>query len=93
MTRLTKPIARVLTKDHGHYKKPIVITLLPGTDTRDDLVAMHLKGSRCKYVGRVDDLFRVLALWHASKVANAKRAARKAGIPWRQARKEIEGGI
>lgn len=90
MTKLSKPVARVTTKDFGHYKRPIVITLIPGTADRDAFIAMHLKGTREKYLGRVPDLFRLLALWHASKLATAKRAARKNGIPWRQARRDFQ---
>jgi len=32
----------------------------------------------------------MLALWHGNKLSAAKRAARKAGIPWRQARRDFQ---
>jgi len=90
MIQLHKPVSRVTTKPFGHYKRPIVITLVPGTDTRDELIAMRLKGTRELFLGRVADLYRMMALWHANKVAAAKRAARKEGIPWRRPKREFQ---
>jgi hypothetical protein len=51
MIELNKPISRVTTKPFAHYKRPIVITLLPGTDKRDEFIAMRLRGTRETYLG------------------------------------------
>lgn len=86
-TRLTKPVHRVTNK--RIRKKPVVITLGPGTDSRDDLIGLRLLGERTQYVVTVSDLYRVAAMWHGQKEAIAKRAARKSGIPWSRAKKDF----
>jgi hypothetical protein len=82
-------VRRVTKKPFGHYRRPIVVTLVPGTDERDDLLTTRLKGTREIYVARIADVHRMMALWHAGKVSAAKRAARRDGIPWRQAKREL----
>lgn len=89
MTPLHKPITRSTIKPFAHYRRQIVITLIPGSDSRDELIGFRLKGTRETMLARVADLYRMAALWHGQKKAAAKRAARKAGIPWNQARKQF----
>jgi hypothetical protein len=38
----------------------------------------------------LSDLYRMAALWHGQKLAQAKRDARKAGVRWSTARKQFE---
>jgi hypothetical protein len=90
MVKLSRPVSRSTVKAFAHYKRPIVVTLVPGTDERDDLITTRLKGTREKYVARIADVHRLMALWHASKVSAAKRAARKDGIPWARAKREFQ---
>ena len=86
-TRLTKPVHRLTNKKIG--KHHVVITLGPGTDKRDDLIGLRLLGRRVQYVVTLSDLYRIAAMWHGQKELAAKKAARKAGIPWRQAKKDF----
>jgi hypothetical protein len=78
-----------MARNFGHYKKPIVLTLVPGNDTREELIAFRLKGTRETMLARVADLYRMAALWHGAKMHQARREARKAGEPWRMARKRF----
>lgn len=85
MTKLNSTIARETQK--RVQGRPIVVTLIPGTDSREPMLALRLKGTRVEYRGLVSDLYRVLALWHSNAERSAKAQARKDGIPWREARK------
>jgi hypothetical protein len=85
MTKLNCKLSREMVKARAKAR-PIILTLSPGTDSRDDLLGMRLKGTRTTYIGRVLDLYRMLALWHANKIMAAKRQARRNGVPWRVAR-------
>lgn len=87
MTKLNKRLFRETNKSVGRV--PVVLGLKPGTDKREDLVGLKLKGTRTWYVATVSDLYRVLALWHGQKESNARRVARKEGVPWRRARKQF----
>lgn len=87
MTRLEKEISRQTQKEVRG--KPIVITLIPGTDKREPMIALRLKGERLEYRGTLSDLYRVLALWHGNAERNARREAKKNGVPWRTARKQF----
>lgn len=73
MTNLNKPIQRRTREEFAHYKKRIVITLLPG-----DVIRMHLEKNRTGYSAPAADVFRQLAQWHASAEARRKREERKA---------------
>lgn len=89
MTTLLKPVSRVTARNFKHYKRPLAITLIPGTETRDDLIAFRLKGTRAAIPARVVDLYTMAALWYGQKMATAKRQARKDGVPWAKARKQF----
>ena len=78
MTTLQKPVTRATVKPFAHYRRQIVITLIPGTESRDELIGFRLKGTRETMLARVADLYRMAALWHGQKKSNARRAARKA---------------
>ena len=85
MTPLRKEIDRQVDKEVRG--KPVIITLIPGTDRREAMIALRLKGERTEYRGTISDLYRTLALWHGNAERQAKAAARKQGVPWRTARK------
>ena len=91
-TKLTKPISRESVREFAHYQRTIIVTLAPGTDSRDDLIGLRLKGTRRQLVARLADVYRLAALWHAGKEQAAKRAARASGVPWRTAKKQFERG-
>lgn len=86
-TRLTKPVHRVTNKMIG--KLPIVITISPGTEKRDDLIGLRLLGTRTQYVVTVADLYRIAALWHGQKEAGARRVAHREGEPWKMAKRRF----
>jgi hypothetical protein len=72
MTELLKPIRRRCTAPFKHYKKRIVITLLPG-----DRVRMHLERDRIGYIADASLLFEVMADWFAQSERRRKAAERK----------------
>ena len=86
-TILTKPVSRETTRKVG--LQPIILTLAPCGSQNEARIGLRLKGTRTQYIAALSDLYRVLALWHGQKEAAAKRAARKAGIRWRAARKQF----
>ncbi len=87
MTKLTKPVARETAKRIG--ARAVIITLAPAGSQSEALLGLRLKGKRTQYVCALSDVYRLAALWHGQKEAAAKRAARKTGTPWKQARKEF----
>jgi hypothetical protein len=87
MTKLTKPVSRETNRKVG--KRPIIITLAPSGSQPEALIGLKLKGTRTQYVLALSDLYRMAALWHGQKEAAARRAARKAGITWRTAKKHF----
>lgn len=91
MTILLKPVHRATSRPirDGIYNRPVVITLAPGTSSRDDMIAMRLLGTRQQMSARVIDIYNHLALMHAEKVKKAKKEARKNGIPWAKAKKQF----
>ena len=89
MTKLLKPVRRVTIKDFRHYRKPLVVSLIPGTDTRDELIGFRLLGTRKQINARVSDLYTMAALWHGQQEAKAKKQARAEGIRWSRAKKQF----
>lgn len=87
MTKLIKPVSRETSKLCG--KRAVIVTLAPCGGQSEARIGFRLKGERTQYVCLVSDLYRLAALWHGQKEAAAKRAARKAGIPWRQAKRHF----
>jgi hypothetical protein len=88
-TKLTKPVARETS--NTYQNRPIIVTIAPAGGSQDEtLIGLRLKGRRLTYIAALSDVFRLAALWHGQKLAKAKREARKAGIPWRTAKKDFE---
>lgn len=87
MTALTYAVSR-LALVRG-VREPVVITLIPCHGDGDTLIALRLARRRVSYVMPAADAYRLAAEWHGNKERAAKRAARKHGIPWRQARKKF----
>lgn len=87
MTKLTKPVARETNKCYG--SRPVIVTLAPAGNENEALIGLRLKGKRTQYVCALSDVYRMAALWHGQKEAAAKRAARKNGISWRTAKKQL----
>jgi hypothetical protein len=85
MTRLKQKVERVTA--YRSYGKPGVVSLAPLGSQTDARIAVRLLGERTYCTGLVSDLYRVLALWHAPKIAKAKAQARRDGVPWRIAKK------
>lgn len=86
-TQLTKPVSRVTAKTYKN--KPVIITIAPCGSQEEARIGLRLKGERTQYVVLLSDVYRVAALWYGQRENAAKRAARKAGIPWRTARKQF----
>jgi hypothetical protein len=86
MTKLTKAVER--ETDNTYRSRSVVVTIAPG-GKGETLIGLRLKGQRTQYIVALSDVYRMAALWHGNKEAAAKRAARKSGTPWRQARKEF----
>lgn len=87
MTPLTKPISRETRKRYG--KRTVIVTLAPAGSQEEALIGLRLKGKRTQYVCALSDVYRIAALWHGQREAQAKREARKQGIPWRRAKREF----
>jgi len=87
MTRLNKHVHRV--SNHMVKGKPVVVTIAPGSEKRHDVIAVRLLGERTQYLVTLADIYRWGALAYANKEKAAKTAARKAGIPWRTAKKQF----
>lgn len=73
MTELERPIKRRSRMPFGHYRKRMVVMLHPG-----DKIAMRLEKSRTWYWAELDDVFRILAQWHANRERQRRRDERKA---------------
>jgi len=87
MTKLTKPVHRLTAA--LIQRRPVVLTIAPCGSQDEARIGFRLKGRRTQYVALLSDLFRMAALWHGQKEAKAKREARKAGVPWRSAKKHF----
>lgn len=85
MTKLTKPVRRETAKTIR--SRSVIVTLAPAGSNSEALIGLRLKGTRTQYVCTLSDVYRVAALWHGAKEAEARRTARKHGVPWRVARK------
>lgn len=86
-TKLTKPVERETNKFYG--SRPVIHTLAPAGGQEEALIGLRLKGKRTQYVIALSDVYRIAALQHGQKEAAAKRAARKAGIPWKRAKRRF----
>ena len=72
MTELERPIKRRSRLPFGHYRKRMVVMLHPG-----DKIAMRLEKTRTWYWAELDDVFRILAQWHADRERQRAREKRK----------------
>lgn len=87
MTKLTKPVQRETNKTYQSL--PVIVTIAPAGSQDDALLGFHLKGRRTQYVVALSDIYRLAALWYGQKEAMARKAARKAGVPWGRAKREF----
>jgi len=87
MTHLTKPVHRITKKLDRN--KAIIVTLAPAGSQDDARIGLRRKGERTTYIVMVSDVYRWAALAYGAKLRIAKAAARKAGIPWRRAKKKF----
>ena len=72
MTELERPIKRRSRLPFGHHRKRLVVMLHAG-----DKIAMRLEKSRTWYWAELDDVFRLLAQWHAERERARIRCKRK----------------
>lgn len=86
-TKLTRPVRRETRKVYG--SRNVIVTLAPAGSQSEALIGLRLKGKRTQYVCALSDVYRLAALWHGQKEAAAKREARRAGVPWRTAKKQF----
>lgn len=84
-TQLTKPVSRETAKIVSGL--PVILTIAPLGAQDEARIGVRLKGQQTQYTALLSDVYRLLALWHATKVMSAKRQARKDGVPWARARK------
>ena len=87
MTTLSKNVTRKTAK--LVQGKAVIVTLGPLGGQPDARIGLRLSGQRSQYTALLSDCYRVFALWHSQKVTAAKRAARKAGISWKYAKKQF----
>lgn len=85
MTALSRPVTRETAKRIG--SRPILVTIAPLGSQEEARIGFRLKGRRTQYVILVSDAYRMAALWFGQKEAAARKAARRMGVPWKQARK------
>lgn len=84
MTHLNKPVSRQTAKRISG--RNVIVTLAPCGAQAEARLGFRLKGQRTQYVCALSDLYRIAALWHGQKLLQAKRQARKDGVPWRRAK-------
>lgn len=85
MTLLSKPVSRETAKIYN--SRPVIVTLAPAGSQSEALIGLRLQGTRTQYVVTLSDVYRLAAMWHGQKEAAAKKAARKAGVPWKRAKR------
>jgi hypothetical protein len=88
VTTLTKPVSRETAKLISG--RAVIITLAPCGSQGEARLGLRLKGKRTQYVCLLSDLYRIAALQHGQKVAEAKKQARKHGVAWRLAKKQFD---
>lgn len=86
-TKLTKSVSRETAKMISG--RAVILTIAPLGSQSEARIGVRLAGLRTQYVVSLSDLYRVAALWHGQREAAARRAARRAGIPWRTAKKQF----
>jgi hypothetical protein len=86
-TPLNKPVSRETAKTISG--RPVIITISPLGSQSEARIGLRLKGTRTQYVCLLSDVYRLAALWHGRKYSDAKRAARRAGVPWQRAKQQF----
>ncbi len=87
MTKLLTPVSRETAKCID--SRPVILTIAPCGSQSEARVILRLKGRRTQYACTLSDVYRIAALWHGQKEAAARKAARKSGIPWKQAKRQF----
>lgn len=87
-TKLSKPVARETQK--SYQSRNVIVIIAPAGSQDEALIGFRLKGKRTTYVSPLSDHYRMAALWYGQKLAAAKKAARKSGIPWKRAKKAFD---
>lgn len=87
---MTKP-GKPVTRETGYAVRgrPVVVTLAPCGSQNEAVLVLRRKGERTAYAVALSDVYRMAALWHGQKEAKARSDARKAGVPWRTARRRF----
>lgn len=70
---IRRPLSRETRFPFGHYKRKLIVSLIPG-----DLIEMRMKGKRLRYSVEIDDVYRWLAQKHALAAIARKRALKAA---------------
>jgi len=86
-TKLTKNVSRETAKIV--QGRNIIVTIAPCGSQSEARIGLRLKGKQRQYVAALSSIYQVAALWHGQKEQAARRAARKACVPWKQARKQF----
>ena len=87
VTPLLKSVSRETAK--RIQGREVIVTLAPCGSQAEALIGLRLKGKRTQYVCALSDIYRIAAMNHGLKESRAKKAARKMGIPWRNAKKQF----
>lgn len=84
-TLLTKPVSRETAKIVG--RRPVILTIAPCGSQSEARIGLRLKGRRTQYVVTLSSLYNLAALWYGQREKEARKAARKTGVPWKAAKK------
>lgn len=86
-TKLTKPVSRETNRTF--QKRPVIITIAPLGKQDEVLIGLRLKGTRVQYTISLSEVYCMAAMRYANRELAAKKAARKAGVPWHVARRQF----
>ena len=87
MTALSSPVRRVTAARYCSRNLVVIIAACGGQP--EARIGVRQKGKRTAYTATVSDFYRWAASLYAAKERSAKRAARKQGLPWKQAKKRF----
>ena len=71
-TPLKRKVVRKCENSFGHTKKRLIVILEPG-----DMIGMREKGRKTTYRAKLEDIYWVMAKWHALGVAKEKAEEKK----------------
>lgn len=86
-TKLTKNVSRETAKVVNG--RNVIVTLANCGNQSEARIGLRLHGKQRQYVVALSDVYRMAALWFGQKEAAARRAARKAGVQWKYAKKQF----